>query len=108
MKKFAAMACLGLLVMGAQAAEPEAPVRIFGAGELALSQYSVIERLWTGTWRSAFWLPAYGDAAAAISALTAEAERRGADGVVNLHCLRDGGGWVGGYICYGLAIKLKQ
>jgi hypothetical protein len=107
MKTFAAMACLGLLTMGAQAAEPEAPVRVFDAGELALNQYSVIERLWTGTWRSAFWLPAYADAGAAISALTTEAGRRGADGVINLHCLRDGGGLIGGYICYGLAIKLK-
>ena len=30
-----------------------------------------------------------------------------ADGVINLHCLNDNTGWGGGYICYGLAIKLK-
>jgi hypothetical protein len=108
MKKFAAMACLGLMTMGAQAAEPEAPVRVFDAGELALNQYSVVERLWTGTWRSAFWLPAYADAGTAISALTAKARDLGADGVVNLHCMNDAGGWGGGYLCYGLAIKLKQ
>lgn len=107
MKQFAAMACLGLLTMGAQAAEPDAPVHVFDAGELALNQYSVIERLWTGTWRTAFWVPEYRDAATAIAALTDRARDLGADGVTNLHCINDTGGWGRGYLCYGLAIKLK-
>jgi hypothetical protein len=108
MKKFAMAACLSLVLVtaGAQAMESTA-VRVYDAGELPLNRYSVIDRLWTGTWRSAFWLPAYDDAGSAISALTTEAGRRGADGVINLHCLHDEGGMTGGYICYGLAIKLK-
>lgn len=106
MKKFAVIAGLGLLASGAQAVEP-ASVPVFEAGALTLNRYSVIERLWTGRWRSAFWIPAHDDAAAAIAELTAEAGRLGADGVVDLHCLRDNGGLSSGFICYGLAIKLK-
>lgn len=106
MKKFTALVCLALIAVAANAAETGA-VRVFDAGELTLDRYTVIERLWTGTWRSAFWLPSHDDPGAAIAALTSEAGRLGADGVTNLHCLHDGGGMSGGYVCYGLAIKLK-
>jgi uncharacterized protein YbjQ (UPF0145 family) len=84
-----------------------APIRVFDAGELTLDQYTVIERLWTGTWRASFWIPTENDAGSAIAALTSKAESLGADGVVNLHCVNDAGGWGGGYYCYGLAIKLR-
>jgi hypothetical protein len=106
MKRCAALFFLGLLAGGASAAETGA-VRVFEAGELTLDRYTVVERLWTGTWRAAFWLPSRDNAGAAIAALTSEAGRLGADGVTNLHCLQDGGGLNGGYVCYGLAIKLK-
>jgi hypothetical protein len=82
-------------------------VRVFDAGELTIDRYTVIERLWTSTWRSAFWLPEYKDAGAAIASLTTEAGRRGADGVIDVHCLNDSGGLTSGYTCHGLAIKLK-
>lgn len=107
MKKLAGVICLLMLVAaGARAAEP-APMRVFDAGELSLDRYMVVKRLWTGTLRASFWVPEYSDAAAAISALTTEARDLGADGVVNLHCVNDAGNWGGGYLCYGLAIKLK-
>jgi hypothetical protein len=109
MKKIAAVACLLLLPVAGPvtAAEPAAPLRVFDAGELALNRYTVVKRLWTGALRASFWIPSYDDTGTAISALTSEARSLGADGVVNLHCLNDRGGWGGGYACYGLAIKLK-
>ena len=82
-------------------------VRIYDTGELTLDRYTVVERLWTGTWRASFWVPTYDDPSSAIAALTSKAADLGADGVVNLHCVNDSGGWGGGYYCYGLAIKLK-
>jgi hypothetical protein len=107
MKKLAAVACLlALTASSAWAAEPAA-VRVFEAGDLTLERYTVVKRLWTGTWRASFWVPEYGNAAAAISAITEEARSLGADGVTNLHCVNDAGGWGAGYLCYGLAIKLK-
>jgi len=100
-----------LSIAGAGAAARERtdtpPVRVFDAGELTPSHYTVVKRLWTGTWRASFWIPRHDDAGAAITALTTQAASLGADGVVNLHCLNDAGGWGGGYRCYGLAIKLK-
>ena len=107
MKSLAVLMSLLLLVAGsARAAEP-APLRVFEAGELPLDRYTVVKRLWTGSLRASFWLPEHGDAAAAISALTAEARNLGADAVTNLYCVNDAGGWGAGYLCYGLAIKLK-
>ena len=82
-------------------------VRVYDAGELTLDRYSVIQRLWTESWRAAFWVPEHGEPAAAIAALTSRAAALGADGVTHLHCVNDKGGWGSGYYCYGLAIKLK-
>lgn len=78
------------------------PIKVFDAGELTPDRYTVVERIWTGTLRTLYWLPSHDDAGAAVTALTDKARSLGADGVVNLHCLKDGG-----YYCYGLAIKLK-
>ena len=82
-------------------------VRVFDATELPVDRYTVVKRIWTQTWRSAFWVSTYDDASDAIAALTSKAADEGANGVVNLHCLNDTSGWGSGYFCYGLAIKLK-
>lgn len=107
--RFIAAALLAIAGAGATAQDraENAPVRVFDAGELTPDRYTVIERLWTGTWRASFWIPTHDDAGSAIAALTSKAESLGADGIVNLHCVNDAGGWGGGYYCYGLAIKLK-
>ena len=91
------------------AAEVTAPVRVIEPGELTLASYTVVERLWTGTWRSAFWTTTHDTSDAAITLLTREAERLGADAVTDLACFRDRGTWFSpeGYFCSGLAIKLR-
>ncbi len=102
--------CLSMSAAGvAPAAEMSAPVRVIDAGELTLLSYTVVQRLWTGTWRSAFWTTTYDTSDAAIAMLTREAEKVGADAVTNLSCFRDSGAWYSpeGYFCSGLAIKLK-
>ena len=96
-----------ILILSAPLASARDTVRVFDASELTLDRYTVVKRLWTDTWRASFWVPTYDDAASAISALTSKAADLGADGVVNLHCVNDQGGWGSGYFCYGLAIKLK-
>lgn len=88
-------------------AKEDAPIKVFDAGELPPARYTVVERIWTGTWRTPFWLPSHSDAGAAVAALTDKADSLGADAVVNLHCVNDVRGWVAGYTCYGLAVKLK-
>lgn len=93
----------------APAAEGRAPVRVIEPGELTLLSYTVIQRLWTGTWSSAFWTSTYDTSDAAITMLTREAEKLGADAVTDLSCFRDSGSWFSpeGYFCSGLAIKLR-
>ena len=92
---------------GSAFAADAARVKVFDATELPLDRYEVVKRIWTETWRASFWVPTYNDAADAIAALTSKAADAGANGVINLHCLNDMGGWGSGYFCYGLAIKLK-
>ena len=87
--------------LGADAAE----VKVYDATQLTHGRYTVLKRIWTQTWRSAFWVGTYGEQADAVAALTSRAADEGADGVINLHCLNDTS-WGGGYFCYGLAIKL--
>ena len=103
-----ALSCAFCVAGGSALAADSAPVKIFDATELALDRYTVVKRIWTQTWRSAFWVSNYDDASDAIAALTSKAADEGANGVIDLHCLNDTGGWVSGYFCYGLAIKLKQ
>jgi len=103
----AVLGCVLCVAAGSARAADAAPVRIFDATQLTLDRYTVVKRIWTQTWRSAFWVSTYDDASDAIAALTSKAAGEGANGVINLHCLNDAGGWGSGYFCYGLAIKLK-
>jgi hypothetical protein len=87
-------------------AEPP-PIRIYDAAELTLASYTVVKRIWTGTWWASFAVPTHVDMASAIEALKARAADAGADGVTNLVCLSEAP-WDDRYFCYGLAIRLKE
>ena len=101
------LSCALCVAAGSARAADAASVRIFDATQLSLGRFTVVKRIWTDTWRSAFWVSTYDATADAIAALTSKAADAGADGVINLHCLNDTSGWGGGYFCYGLAIRLK-
>lgn len=101
------LAAVSCALVASAACAQDQPVRVFDTGELTLDRYTVIERLWTGTLRASFWVPRHDDPSSAIAALTSKAADLGADGIVNLHCVNDVGGWGGGYYCYGLAIQLR-
>lgn len=103
----AALLATGFAGASAQDSAGNAPVRVYDAGELTPARYTVLERIWTGTWRASFWVPEYDSAEAAAAALTSKAASLGANGVVNLQCLNDANGFGSGYFCYGLAIQLK-
>lgn len=97
-----------LSIAGANAlAQEKAPaVRVYDATELALARYTVVKRLWAGTWRASLWVPTYDDVPAALKALTEKAADLEADAVTNVHCVSESAG-AGNFFCYGLAIKLK-
>jgi hypothetical protein len=102
-----ALSCACCLAGGSAFAVDPGQVKVFEATELPLHRYTVVKRIWTQTWRSAFWVSNYDEASDAIAALTSKAADEGANGVINLHCLNDTHGWGGGYFCYGLAIRMK-
>jgi hypothetical protein len=91
------------------AAQGSVGPRIYLVGEITYDRYTVLERIWVESWQTVFDVPAHVSEAAAIEALKEEATRRGADGIVNLHCLNDSGALFGraGHFCYANAIKLK-
>ena len=94
---------LGAAAGGARAGDA-APVKVYDPGELTLDRYTVVKRLWTGTWWSAFWISSYDEVADAVQSLTSKASALGADGITNLSCVDNSGS----HLCYALAIKLKE
>jgi uncharacterized protein YbjQ (UPF0145 family) len=103
----ALLACALCAAAGPARAADAAQVKVFDATQLTADRYTVLTRIWTQSWRTAFWVPEHDEVADAIAQLTEKAADAGADGVINLHCLFDPGGLSSGYFCYGLAIKLR-
>ena len=103
------IAALCLAAACAASAQEAAGVRIYQVGDIAYARYTVLERIWVESWRSAFFVPTREDESGAIADLRDKAARLGADGIVNLRCLHDSGGFPGtsGYFCYANAIKLR-
>jgi hypothetical protein len=88
-------------------------VRIYGLGDPAARQYEVVSRIWSETWRSAFWVPTYPSQEQAITALQNEAARRGADGLINVICLDQGRSkWFSGtdpaILCDAIAVRIRS
>ena len=102
----ALLAFAGAIASAQQDRAEAPPIRVYEASELSLASYTVVKRIWAGTWGASLWIPTHTELADAIEALKAKAANAGADAVVNLHCLNDAP-WDDRYFCYGLAIRLK-
>jgi hypothetical protein len=103
-------ACAGLAMLAAMASPAGAAVTVYDATQVSYSRYTILERLWVDSWITAVNMPDASTREAAVQGLVHKAERISADGLVNVHCLRQRG-WTGGagnYFCYGDAIKLKK
>ena len=91
--------------------ENRPPVQVYEWNPYVGEPYTVVGRLWTGTWRTAFWVPTYPNKDDAIAAMQTEAARRNADALISVNCLdQRGSTWFQGdkaaYLCYGVAIQL--
>ncbi len=51
-------------------------------------RYEVVKRLWTESWRSAFWLPGYASKEDAMADFRGQAASLGGNGVINFGCYR--------------------
>lgn len=97
---------------GAAAAGEQAAgsVPVYDATQVAFDRYTVVKRVGTDDWQSAFYVPGHRDLETAQQAVVSAAARAGADGVVNLTCFdqTDGIFKRAGYFCYGNAIKIRK
>jgi hypothetical protein len=92
----------------AQESLRQPPLPTFDATQLTPDRYTVVRRLWVESWRTAFDVPAHAESSAALTQLSDEAARVGADALTNVVCLDDNRAWFrSGYFCYALAVKRK-
>jgi hypothetical protein len=73
---------------GTPVQQQDAPaVTVYAPGALVPSQYKLVRRIWIDSWwRDAFWVPTFSSEADAIAAMTREAVKVGATGLVNVAC----------------------
>jgi len=93
--------------------ENRPPVQVYEMNPFVGKPYNVVGRLWTGTWRTVFWVPTYPNKDDAIAAMQTEAARLNADALISVNCLdQRGSTWFQGdraaYLCYGVAIQLAS
>jgi hypothetical protein len=88
-------------------------IKVYSFGELPVSSYEVVSRIWVDSWRTAFWPPTYPSQDEAIASLQNEAARLGANGLMNVICLDQGHSrWSTSadpaILCYGNAIRVRR
>jgi hypothetical protein len=93
--------------------EGQAAVQVYELNPLVAKPYDIVDRLWTGSWRSAFWVPTYSTKDEAIASMQAEAARLKAEALVNVTCVdQHGSTWLAGkdpaFLCYGVAVRFRQ
>ena len=108
----ACVLCAGSALAQSDSERPASPLRSYTFGEITFGRYEVLGRLPVTSWRSAFWVPTYPSEEQAVAALQTEATRLGADGLLNVSCLDQGGStWFSSpqpaFLCYGIAIRLR-
>jgi hypothetical protein len=82
-------------------------VQLYNSTQLVPTQYSVVERIWIDSSKSAFGYPSFDSADDGIQAMKEQAGQAGATGLLNVMCM-DGKGWNDGeLLCYGDAIRFN-
>ena len=104
--------CAGSALAQSDAERQASPLRSYTFGDIAFGRYEVVGRLPASSWRSAFWVPTFPSKEQAMAALQTEATRLGADGLLNVACLDQGGStWFSStqsaFLCYGIAIRVR-
>ena len=107
-KHVCAALALAIAASGAAAADG---VPVYDSTQVPFDRYTIVSRIGVEDWRqSAFRIRSHPTLQAARAALTREAARLGADGVINMICFdqTDRVFRPEGYFCYGNAIRLKK
>ena len=103
-------ALAGLLACASITASTAAELPVYDATQVAFGNYTIVKRIWAETWRSWFWVGGDASEEAARRSLVAEAQKAGADAVVNVTCMgrTDRAFLSSGHYCYGDAIRTSR
>ena len=87
-------------------------VQVYELNPFVGRSYDIVDRLWIGSWRSAFGVTTYPKKEDAIAAMQTEAARLNADALVSVSCVdQHGSTWFHGnepaFLCYGVVVKLR-
>ena len=90
-----------------------AEVKVFRMDQTVGRPFDIVGRIWGDSWRSALVVPTFPTEDAAIGALRTEAVRLGADGLVNVNCLKQVPSmWSQSkdppILCYAVAVRFRQ
>ncbi|MEO8740658.1 MAG: hypothetical protein ABI537_13285 [Casimicrobiaceae bacterium] len=108
----AAVALAGCAGVPPDIASRAPDIKVYDNGQLPISRYDVVRRIWADAWRTSFGAPTFPTRDDAVAALQNEAARAGADGLINVICLDQGRArWYSraepAILCYGNAIRLR-
>ena len=104
--------CAGLGLAQGDVQQRASQMKMYAFGDLSPTRYDVVTRLWSDSWRSAFWVQTFPTEEQAIAALQTEAASRGADALLNVSCRDQGSStWWSttgpAFLCYGVAIRFR-
>jgi len=94
-------------VKGAKVAPSE--VRVYATPDLLASQYTLVERVWTDSWRTNITYPSFDKDADGIDAMKRVASKAGANALIHVICLdaRSKPSSSPSLYCYGDAIRVN-
>ena len=103
---FAGVLASASITASATAAE----LPIYDATQVAFGDYTIVKRVWAETWRSWFWVGGEANEDAAKRSLVVQAEKAGANALVNVTCMArtDGMFVTRGHYCYGDAVRTTK
>ena len=98
-----------VLALTACATTKSEDIKIYSPAQLKQGDYETVGRIWVGTWRTAFWVPADSKREDGIDALKDKAASLDANGLINVDCYGDSGLFGGSqsFTCYGKAIRTR-
>jgi hypothetical protein len=89
------------------AAQDAAKVSLHESVTSAPASYTVLKRVWAGSWRSAFGVPSYATREEAASAFRDIAASLGGNGVINFGCYRKSEKPDASLACNGIVVRFN-
>lgn len=95
--------------VASKATVPPSEIKVYQTPDLLNNQYTLVEHVWTDSWRSNFTFPSFSTEADGIDAMKRAASSAGANALIHVICLdtRSKPSQSLNLICYGDAIRVN-